>query len=55
VHVANALYYESRPDEIVGAPHAMDTVHLQSLGLGDKIARWRELSTEFFEQDSNDD
>lgn len=55
VHVANVLYYENCPDEIVGAPHVMDTAHLQTLGLDDKIDQWRELSTEFFEQDSSDE
>lgn len=55
VHVANILYYENRPDEVVGAPHKMNTVHLQSMGLGDRIEQWRKLGTEFFEQDSSDD
>ena len=55
VHVANVLYYENCPDEIVGAPHVMDTAHLQTLGLDDKIDQWRDLSTEFFEQDSSDE
>ena len=55
VHVANVFYHENRPSEIIGAPHIMDTVHLQNMGLGDKIDQWRELCTEFFEQDGNDD
>lgn len=55
VHVADILYYENRLNEITGAPHVMDTVHLQSIGLEDKIDQWRELGTEFFEQDSNDE
>ena len=55
VHVANVLYYENRPDEIIGAPHLLGTVHLQKLGFGDKINQWRELCTECFEQDDDND
>ena len=55
VHVANVLYYENLPDEIVGAPHKMDMAHLQTLGLSDKIEHWREICTEFFEQDMNNE
>ncbi len=55
VHVANVLYYENRPDGIIGAPHLLDTEHLQKLGFGDKIDQWRELCTEFFEQDDDND
>ncbi len=55
VHAANAIYYENRPDELVGAPHEIAMVHLQSLGLGDKIDHWREVCAKSFEQDNNDD
>jgi HD-like signal output (HDOD) protein len=55
VHVANAVYYENRPNEVVGAPHEINRIHLQTLGFGDKIEQWRELCTEFFEQESGDD
>ncbi len=55
VHAANVLYYENHPDNIVGAPHKMDTAHLQTLGMSEKINHWRELCTEIFEQDKNDE
>lgn len=55
VHAANAIYYENRPDEVVGSPHTLAMDHLQSLGLDDRIDHWRELCAESFEQDSNDD
>ncbi|MBU0961170.1 MAG: HDOD domain-containing protein [Proteobacteria bacterium] len=55
VHVANAIYYENRPDEVIGAPHEIAMVHLQAMGLDDKIDHWRELCAESFEQDNKDD
>lgn len=55
VHAANAIYYENRPDEIIGAPHIISMDHMQSLGLADKIDHWRELCAESFEQDNKDE
>lgn len=52
IHVANAMYYENRPDEIVGAPHPINKVYLQSLGFGDKLEQWRELCTELCKENS---
>jgi HD-like signal output (HDOD) protein len=55
VHAANAIYYENRPDEIIGAPHKIHKDYLQTLGFGDKIDHWRELCAEYLKQDSNND
>ena len=55
VHVANTIYYENHPDEIFGSPPEMDIVHLQSLGLGDKIDHWREICIEYLQQGKEDD
>jgi HD-like signal output (HDOD) protein/CheY-like chemotaxis protein len=50
-HVADVLYYENLPNEIVGAPHELDINYLQPLGFDGKIEQWREICTDFFEQD----
>jgi len=52
VHVANAIYSENRPDEVIGVPHEMDMVHLKELGLDDQVDHWRELCAEFLEQEN---
>lgn len=46
VHAANVIYYENHPNSIIGAPHEINRVHLQALGLGDKFEQWRELCAE---------
>ncbi len=54
VHVANAIYYEHRPDDAVGQPHPLDMEQLQAMGLSGKMDEWRELCADVFEQDTKD-
>lgn len=55
VQVANALYYENRPDEVIGVPSSINMDLLKSKGLDDKVDHWREVCTEFMEQGVEDD
>jgi len=55
VHVANIIYYENRPDEIIGAAPTLNLVHLKALGLADAVGHWRDLCAEYFEQEADND
>jgi HD-like signal output (HDOD) protein len=50
VHVANALYYEQRPDEIIGAALPLDYEYLEKMGLGRRIDEWRKICAELLKQ-----
>ncbi len=54
VNVANAIYYEVHPTEILGAPPTMDNAQLQAIGFGDKIDQWRDIGTEYLEKGAED-
>jgi HD-like signal output (HDOD) protein len=43
VHVANALYYEIKPDKDGFIPPQVDEDYLEDLGLGGQLKRWREI------------
>jgi HD-like signal output (HDOD) protein len=43
VHVANALYYEMKPDKDGFIPPQVDEDYLEDLGLGGQLKRWREM------------
>ncbi len=51
VHVANALYYEQRPDEIIGAALPLDYEYLEKMGLGGRIDEWRKICAELLRQE----
>jgi HD-like signal output (HDOD) protein len=51
VHAANALYYELRPKEIIGAASPLDYEYLGKLGLADKIDGWRKICAEILDQE----
>lgn len=55
VHVANTLYYEVHPDEVLGAYPEMDKKQLQAMGFEDKIELWCEIGTEYLKQGDEDD
>ena len=55
VHVANSVYYEVHPDEVMGKHPEMDTVQLQAMGFGEKMDHWRELCVEYLQQGNEDD
>ncbi|HIP40327.1 MAG TPA: response regulator [Desulfocapsa sulfexigens] len=55
VHAANVLFYENRPDDVVGHPHPLDMEQLQALGFDSRVDNWREICTDFFEQDKDDE
>ncbi len=55
VHVANGIYYENRPEEVVGIPDQIDMKQMKVLGLADKVNFWREICGEYLEQDQDDD
>lgn len=39
----------------MGAQPEMDTTYLQTLGQADKVEQWREICTEYLEQENDDD
>lgn len=41
VHIADALYYEHRPEDALGAPPVIDQEYLDRVGLADMGASWR--------------
>ncbi len=43
VHVANALFYEARPDKEGFVPVQIDQAYLAELELSDRLPRWREM------------
>jgi HD-like signal output (HDOD) protein len=51
VHVANALYYEQRPDEIIGVSLPLDYEYLEEMGLGGRIDEWRKICAELLRQE----
>lgn len=53
VHVANAFYYENIPSAVVGIKHDLNINQLSRLGFTDKLDSWRELCSDFFEQEDN--
>ena len=55
VHVANTLYYEVHPNQVLGAYPEIDNTQLQAMGLGDKIEQWREIGTEYLKQGEEND
>ena len=50
VHAANAIYYEQRPKDIVGATALLDYEYLEKLGLADRIDGWRDICSEILNQ-----
>ena len=50
VHAANAIYYEQRPKDIVGAAALLDYEYLEKLGLADRIDGWRDICSEILNQ-----
>lgn len=48
VHVANTVYYEMHPNEVLGAKPLLDQEHLKKLGFGEKIDHWQKISREHF-------
>jgi HD-like signal output (HDOD) protein/ActR/RegA family two-component response regulator len=50
VHVANTVYYETHPGEVIGAMPELAVNHLNRLGMEDKIEEWRGICVEYLEQ-----
>lgn len=46
VHVANVIYYELRPGEILGAPPTLDLGYIEGLGLTHRLDTWRQICAE---------
>ena len=43
VHIANVLYYQNRPDEIVGKKPCLNMRALEALSLQDKVGEWQQV------------
>ena len=43
VHIANVLYYQNRPDEIIGRKPCLNITALEALSLQDKVAEWEQI------------
>ena len=43
VHIANVLYYQNRPDEIVGKKPCLNMTALEALSLQDKVGEWQQI------------
>ncbi len=54
VHIANTLYYESKSEEYIGVPKALNEESIAKLGLTDKIDQWREICKEIAEKTNNE-
>lgn len=50
VHAANAIYYEQRPDDILGASAHLDYEYLEKLGFAERIEVWRKICAEILKQ-----
>ncbi len=55
VHVANTIYYDIHPGEVMGAKPEIDRTQLQAMGFGDKIDQWVEIGTEYLQEGDEDD
>ncbi|MDP3695576.1 MAG: response regulator [Desulfocapsaceae bacterium] len=51
VHVANSIYYEQRPEEIIGAASPLDYEYLEKIGLAGRIDEWRKICAEILNQE----
>lgn len=49
VHVANALYYRNRQDEIVGRTQVLNTQAIEQLALQDKVGEWERICAEIMQ------
>jgi HD-like signal output (HDOD) protein len=46
VHVANVLYYQVRPDEVIGRRLEFNMKSIEGLGLQDRVGEWQKLCAE---------
>lgn len=49
VHIANALYYQFYPDEIIGVS-AFDEKYLKQFAFGEKLPKWRKICVDYLDQ-----
>jgi HD-like signal output (HDOD) protein len=43
VHIANVLYYQYRPDEVIGRKLGLNLKLLEGLGLQERVGEWQDL------------
>ncbi len=50
VHVANAIYYEENPSQVIGEAHQLNSQHIDKLGFAEKIDEWREVCKKILQE-----
>ncbi len=50
VHIANVLYYQNRPEEVIGAAMELDLEELTKVAAPEKIEIWKKICSEYMDK-----